>query len=115
MLVNKSVTLLFTSWDRYISTISFNKTVFPHRSFKFVIQFMISWNNEKNVKTQLKALNNVYSTLYDDSTKYSYIDYINRDVLNWMNVYYHMYQQRLINIKHIYDKNNRFYFERTIQ
>jgi hypothetical protein len=60
-------------------------------------------------------LNQVYLSIYNDSTKYSYINYIDRDIPNWMNVYYHIHQQRLINIKNIYDKNNRFYFERTIQ
>jgi hypothetical protein len=32
-----------------------------------------------------------------------------------MNVYYDTHQQRLNSIKHIYDKNKRFYFERTIE
>jgi hypothetical protein len=68
-----------------------------------------------NDQQQLDWLNEVYLSIYNDSTKYAYINYIDRDIPNWMNVYYNTYQQRLINIKNIYDKNNRFYFEKTIQ
>jgi hypothetical protein len=109
------ITMLFSPWDGYIGTIPVDNTAFPHRHYKFGIQFMINWNNRQHKKKQMNLLKQVYSTIYHDSTKHSYINYIDRDVPNWMNVYYHTHQQRLINIKHIYDKNNRFYFEKTIQ
>ena len=64
----------------------------------------------KNEQEQIHWLNQIYLSIYNDSTKYAYINYIDRDVLNWMNVYYNTHQQRLINIKNMYDKNNRFYF-----
>ena len=60
-------------------------------------------------------LNQVYLSVYNDSTKHSFINYIDRDVASWMSVYYHMHQQRLMQIKSVYDKDNRFDFERTIQ
>jgi hypothetical protein len=101
----------FTPWDGYLSTIPVDQTAFPHRNFKFGIQFMVYSNDQQ----QLDWLNEVYLSIYNDSTKYAYINYIDRDVPDWMNVYYNTYQQRLINIKNIYDKNNRFYFEMTIQ
>jgi hypothetical protein len=105
----------FNPWDGHLSTIPINRTAFPHRNFKFGIQFMVYWNDEQHEQEQMNWLNQVYLSIYNDSTKYSYINYIDRDIPNWMNVYYHVHQQRLINIKNIYDKNNRFYFERTIQ
>jgi hypothetical protein len=101
----------FKRWDGYLSTIPVDETAFPYRNFKFGIQFMIFSNDQE----QLDWLNEVYLSIYNDSTKYAYINYIDRDIPNWMNVYYNTYQQRLINIKNIYDKNNRFYFEMTIQ
>ncbi|CAF0993100.1 unnamed protein product [Didymodactylos carnosus] len=107
--------LSFNPWGGYISTIPVDKTAFPHRSSKVGIQFRIYWNDGQDEKQQLNWLNQVYLSLYNDSTKHSYINYIDRDVHNWMNYYYHTHQKRLINIKHIYDKNNRFSFERTIQ
>lgn len=105
----------FTPWDGYLSTIPVHKTAFPHRHSKFGIQFMIYWNDREDEKKQMNWLKQVYLTIYNDSTKHSYINYIDRDVPNWMDVYYHTNQQRLINIKYIYDKNNRFYFEKTIE
>ena len=98
-----------------ISTIPVNQTAFPHRHYKFGIQFLIYWTDEQQEQQQMDWLNQVYLTIYNDSTKHSYINYIDRDVPNWMNAYYRTHQQRLINIKHIYDKNNRFYFEKTIE
>ncbi|CAF4039730.1 unnamed protein product, partial [Adineta steineri] len=76
---------------------------------------MVSWNDTQHEEQQMNWLNQVYLSIYNDSTKHSYINYIDRDVPNWMNVYYHTHMQQLINIKHIYDKNNRFYFEKTIE
>ena len=57
----------------------------------------------------------VYLTVYNDSAKHSYINYMDRDISNWINAYHHIHQQRLINIKNTYHKNNRFDFERTIE
>ena len=105
----------FSPWDGYLSTIPVDDTAFPHRRSKFGIQFMIYWNDEQHEKQQVNWLNQVYLAIFNDSTKHSYINYIDRDIPNWMNAYYHTHQQRLINIKHIYDKNNRFYFEKTIE
>lgn len=102
-------------WDGYLSTIPVDQTAFPHRHFKFGIQFTTTWDDTENGQEQINWLNRVYLSVYNDSTKYSYINYIDRDVEDWMNAYYHTHQQRLINIKSTYDKNNRFYFERTIQ
>jgi hypothetical protein len=107
--------VLFSPWDGYLSTIPVDSTAFPHRHFKFGIQFMIDWDDEQHEKEQMNLLNEIYLSIYNDSTKYSYINYIDRDVNNWMNVYYHTHQQRLINIQQIYDQNKRFYFEKTIQ
>ena len=109
------ISMLFDPWDGYLSKIPVDKTAFPHRHFKFGIQFMSYWNNQQDEKKQINFLRQMYLSVYDDSTKYSYINYIDRDVHNWMNVYYKTHQQRLIYIKHIYDKKNRFYFEKTIQ
>ncbi len=105
----------FSPWDGYLSTIPVDQTAFPHRNSKFGIQFMIYWNDEQQERQQLNWLNQIYLSIYNDSTKHSYINYIDRDVHNWMNVYYHTHQQRLIHIKYTYDKNNRFYFEKTIE
>jgi hypothetical protein len=105
----------FGPWDGHISTIPVDETAFPYRRSKFGIQFMVGWNDEQDEKKQFDWLNQVYLTLYDDSTKHSYINYIDRDVPNWMDAYYHIHQQRLINIKQIYDKNDRFCFEKTIE
>ncbi|CAF3307954.1 unnamed protein product [Rotaria sp. Silwood2] len=109
------ISMSFSPWDGYLNTIPVYQTAFPHRRFKFGIQFLIVWNDEQDEQKQMNWLNQVYLTMYNDSTKHSYINYMDRDVPNWMNVYYHTHQQRLINIKHIYDKNNRFYFEKTIE
>jgi hypothetical protein len=83
----------FIRWDGHLSTIPVDQTSFPHRSSKFRIQFMTYSNNEQ----QLNWLNQVYLSIYNDSTKHGYINYIDRDAPNWMNFYYHMHQQRLIN------------------
>ncbi|CAF3819336.1 unnamed protein product [Rotaria sp. Silwood1] len=109
------IIIMFVPWDGYLSTISVDETAFPHRHFKFGIQFMVYPNHKQHEKQQMNWLNQVYLAVYNDSTKHSFINYIDRDVPNWMNVYYHIHQQRLINIQHMYDKNNRFYFERTIE
>ena len=114
-LVDGQISMLFNPWDGYLSKIPVNKTAFPHRHFKFGIQFLSYWNDHQHEKKQMNLLKQIYLSIYNDSTKYSYINYIDRDEHNWMNVYYNTHQQRLINIKHIYDKKNRFYFEKTIQ
>ena len=111
---NGAVYLEFNPWDGYLSTIPVDQTAFPYRSSKFGIQFMMYWNNGQYEKQQMNWLNQIYLSIYNDSTKHAYINYIDRDVQDWMNVYYHPHQQRLINIQHIYDKNNRFYFEKSI-
>lgn len=104
----------FSPCDGYINTIPVDKTAFPHRIYKFGIQFMVYPQNEKNENEDIHWLNQVYLSVYEDSAKHSYINYIDRDQSNWMNAYYHMHQQRLIDIKRTYDKDNRFYFDRTI-
>lgn len=112
---NAQIATQFNPWDGHSSTIPVDQTAFPHRHFKFGIHFTGVWDRTQDEKEQLNLLNELYLTVYDDSTKYSYINYIDRDVPNWMDVYYHIHKQRLINIKAIYDKDNRFYFERTIE
>ncbi|CAF5030462.1 unnamed protein product, partial [Rotaria sp. Silwood1] len=92
--------MMFIPWDGYLSTVPVDETAFPHRHFKFGIQFTVSPNDEQHEKQQMNWLNRVYLAVYNDSAKHSYINYIDRDVPNWMNVYYHTHQQRLINIQH---------------
>ncbi|CAF1332243.1 unnamed protein product [Rotaria sordida] len=114
-LAEGQISMSFSPWDGYINTIPVDKTAFPHRNYKFGIQFLVYPNDEQDQQQKMNSLNEIYLTIYNDSTKHSYINYIDRDVPDWINAYYHTNQQRLIYIKHIYDKNNRFYFERTIQ
>ena len=104
----------FTPWDGYLSTIPTDKTAFPYRRYKFGIQFMTFSGSQPLDSQQLHWLNQVYLAVYNDSTKHSYINYIDRDEPNWTNAYYDTHQQRLMDVKRMYDKNNRFYFERTI-
>jgi hypothetical protein len=105
----------FGPWDGYVSQIPVDETAFPYRNSKFGIQFMVRWDDKQHEQKQLDWLNKVYSSIYNDSTKHSYINYIDRDIPDWMEAYYHVHQKRLSNIQQIYDKNNRFCFERTIQ
>ncbi|CAF5055813.1 unnamed protein product, partial [Rotaria sp. Silwood1] len=49
--------LEFSPWDGYLSRVPVNKTAFPHRHYKFGIQFMIFWNDEQDEKEQLNLLN----------------------------------------------------------
>ena len=109
------INIEFGPWDGYLSAISANDTAFPYRHYKFGIQFMVHWNDTQSESKQLEWLDQVYSTVYNDSTKHAYINYIDRDVPDWMNVYYDIHQQRLMNIKEIYDSDNRFCFEKTIE
>jgi hypothetical protein len=112
---HSQIQIAFDPWDGYLSTIPVNNTAFPYRCYKFGIQFMIGWNDTRQERELIHRLNQIYLTVYKDSTKHSYINYIDRDVDNWMNVYYHTHRERLIRTKRIYDKNNRFYFEKTIE
>ena len=107
--------LAFSPWDGYMNTIPVDQTAFPHRSYKLGIQLMVYWDDGQDEKQRLEQLNEMYLTVYDDSSKYAYINYIDRDLPNWMHAYYHTHQDRLIKIQQIYDRNNRFYFERTIE
>ncbi|UJR08747.1 hypothetical protein I4U23_013004 [Adineta vaga] len=111
---NGRIGLLFTPWDGYLSTIPIDETAFPHRHYKFSIQFMVDWDDIREEQRQMDWLERVYLSLYNDSTKHSYVNYIDRDVSNWMEVYFSSHKQRLSRIKQMYDKNNRFYFEKSI-
>ncbi|UJR07885.1 hypothetical protein I4U23_012167 [Adineta vaga] len=91
----------FSPWNGYMNTIPVDRTAFPHRNYKFGIQFMVYWHDQEEEKQQMNWLDDVYVTLYTDSTKHSYINYIDRNVPNWMDVYYNIHQKRLINIQHI--------------
>ena len=110
-----SISLQFSVWGGYLPTVSVDQTAFPHRNYRFGIQFIIYWNDDQDENEQINCLNQVYLTIANDSTNYSYINYIDRDLPNWMDAYYSTHQQRLINIKYTYDKDNRFDFERTVQ
>ena len=110
-----SISLQFSVWGGYLPTIPVDQTAFSHRSYRFAIQFMVYWNDDQDENEQISWLNQVYLTIANDSTKYSYINYIDRDLPNWMDAYYNTHQQRLIHIKGTYDRDNRFDFERTIQ
>ncbi len=57
---NGQLSLGFTPWDGYLSTIPIDRTAFPHRNFKFGIQFMVNSNDQQ----QLNWLNEVYLSLY---------------------------------------------------
>ncbi|CAF1386763.1 unnamed protein product [Adineta steineri] len=45
---NGQISLLFSPWDGYLRTIPVHATGFPHRHFKFGIQFMVSWNDTQH-------------------------------------------------------------------
>ncbi|CAF1145427.1 unnamed protein product [Adineta ricciae] len=106
--------LEFNPWDGYINTIPIDATAFPHRQYKFGIQFTDYWNHTCDEQRQINWLERIYTSVHNDSTKHSYINYIDRDVPNWMDVYYGSHKQRLRKIKQIYDKDNRFHFERSV-
>ena len=42
---NGQLGLGFNPWDGYLSTIPADQTGFPHRNFKFGIQFTLQWND----------------------------------------------------------------------
>ncbi|CAF4332655.1 unnamed protein product, partial [Rotaria sordida] len=47
----------FNSWDGYLSTIPADETAFPHRHFKFGIQFTVYPNDEQHEQQQMNWLN----------------------------------------------------------
>ncbi|CAF0835223.1 unnamed protein product [Rotaria sordida] len=49
----------FNSWDGYLSTIPADETAFPHRHFKFGIQFTVYPNDEQHEQQQMNWLNQV--------------------------------------------------------
>ncbi|CAF3879539.1 unnamed protein product [Adineta steineri] len=62
---NDGFAMEFTPMDGYLSTIPVDKTAFPHRHYKFGIQFMAFSSQQLNVQ-ELNWLNQSYCTPLDD-------------------------------------------------
>ncbi|CAF0797248.1 unnamed protein product [Adineta steineri] len=56
-LADGNISMLFNPWDGYLSEIPVNKTAFPHRNFKFGIQFMNYWIDRQQEEKQMNLLN----------------------------------------------------------
>ncbi|CAF1042970.1 unnamed protein product [Rotaria sordida] len=51
------IIMIFIPWDGYLSTIPVDETAFPHRHYKFSIQFTVYPNDEQHEKQQMNWLN----------------------------------------------------------
>lgn len=108
--------LILDSYGGTINQIPEEETAFVHRKEQFSIQYLTYWNvgDEEAECVNREWINSFYQKMRSHVSGFSYQNYIDKDLENWMHTYYGINEERLKEIKFYYDPNNFFKFDQSI-
>ncbi|HEY4832747.1 MAG TPA: BBE domain-containing protein, partial [Waddliaceae bacterium] len=112
----QSAMLILDSYGGAINQISEQETAFVHRKERFSMQYLTYWDagDEEADCINREWINSFYQAMRPHVSGYSYQNYIDKDLENWLHAYYGANKERLIEIKTLYDQNNFFRFDQSI-
>jgi hypothetical protein len=90
-------------------------TAFFARNAKMLLSIEFSWNvNEKNLNNNLRWLDEFHLIITEQTSKYSYVNFIDRKETNFLETYYGPALPKLKAVKKLVDPKNYFRFPQGI-
>lgn len=109
-----AVSLICDSYGGAIRRFKSQETAFFHREALFSIQYYSSWGSALKTMERMNYSRNVYQALRPYVSGYSYVNYCDLEVANWMQSYWGDNVARLQDIKRVYDKENLFRHKQSV-
>lgn len=100
-----------------VNRVAADATAFVHRNALFSAQYSGSWNAgdpASVVAANQSWLNDTWQSMRPYASGFSYQNYIDQDLSNWLHAYYGANLARLQHIKATYDPGNFFHFAQSI-
>lgn len=109
-----SVFVTFETLGGAVSDVGNTETAFPHRNAKFLVQSSVQPRHDDKKMSHLTALSAISSALDRLSTGGAYVNYRDRELINWAEAYWGENLPRLSAIKRKYDPGNVFRHAQSI-
>ena len=109
--------LILDSYGGAINQIPERETAFVHRNEQFSVQYLAYWNvgDEEGEWINREWISHFYQEMRPYVSGYSYQNYVDKDLKNWLHAYYGANGKRLKEIKSLYDQDNFFRFDQSIK
>jgi hypothetical protein len=109
------VTGIFEAYGGAINRVGETDTAFPHRGeTRFCLQYYSEWSSSSSTNGNMTAIRALYSAMRPHLPGYSYVNYIDLDLINYASAYYKTNLPRLKAVKQQYDPDNVFHFAQSV-
>jgi hypothetical protein len=109
------IATIFEAYGGSINSIGETETAFPHRgSTLFCLQYYLQWSSSSSTNRNVAAVRALYDAMRPYLPGYSYVNYLDADLLDYARSYYKGNLPRLQMVKQQYDPDNFFQFAQSI-
>lgn len=109
------VAAIFEAYGGAINRIGEADTAFPHRgTTRFALQYYAEWASSAASNRNVAAVRALYAAMRPHLPGYSYVNYIDLDLIDYAPAYYKGNLARLRTVKQQYDPDNVFHFAQSI-
>jgi hypothetical protein len=106
---------IFEAYGGAINRIPEAATAFPHRgNTRFCLQYYAEWSSSSATNQRVAAVRALYTAMRPHLPGFSYVNYIDVDLINYAAAYYKGNLPRLQAVKQQYDPGNFFHFAQSI-
>ena len=106
---------IFEAYGGAINRIPETATAFPHRgNTRFCLQYYAEWASSSATNQRVAAVRALYAAMRPHLPGFSYVNYIDLDLINYAAAYYKGNLPRLQAVKQQYDPGNVFHFAQSI-
>jgi len=103
----------FDAYGGAVARVPVEATAFYHRDALFNIQYQTYWTDPVDERPNIRCVETLRNRLLPFTTG-GYVNYIDRDVANYLDFYYSKNLKRLEKTKQLYDPTNIFRFPQSI-
>lgn len=109
------VAAIFEAYGGAINRVAEADTAFPHRgTTRFALQYYAEWSSSSATNKNVAAVRALYAAMRPHLPGFSYVNYIDLDLIDYAPAYYKGNLARLQAVKQQYDPDNLFHFAQSI-
>jgi FAD/FMN-containing dehydrogenase len=109
-----AIYVICDSYGGAIAAPSIDATAFAHRSDLFCIQYGSTWSNPGDTPRRLRDMNELYAAMRPFVSGGAYINYCDRDLVDWPQAYWGENLSRLKQVKTAFDPDNVFQHAQSV-